>query len=193
MPAALSRAVADFLSRPARSSRRQEEVQLWCARKLALHGLPGAEIEVALPGAYRAKNWDVGKLAGGEPRLAISCKSIISNISGTVPNRLDDMLGEAVNLHRAYPRCVIGYLLFLSEVDRKNNKPVGEWFDRCGERLELCFPRLSSRAAPERWESICLLSLPDSRSPKRYTAYPGCDDLDEFFARLVEQYRLRFP
>ena len=70
--------------------------QKYCCAELAARGGDGAQIEVAMPGRYRVKRWDVGLLVGGEPRLGISCKSIVSNFSGTVPNRVDDMLGEAV-------------------------------------------------------------------------------------------------
>lgn len=192
LPRRLGRALDDFRSRPPRSSRRQIEVQRWCVSQLSRRGVKGAQVEVSLPGAYRNKNWDVALVVDNKPRLAISCKSIVSNIAGTVPNRLDDMLGEAVNLHRAYPSCVIGYLLFLSERDMSSGTPAGEWFDRCGQRLALCYPRLSPGNPHERWEAISLCLLPDAAPASRYTPFSGCDDLNPFFSRLVDRYNLRF-
>ncbi len=107
-----------FRLRHARASNRQEPIQTYCCEELHRRGLLGARIEVILPGAYRDKVWDVGRLAdSGEVTLGISCKSIISNHAGTVPNRIDDMLGEAVNLHRRWPRAVIGYLFMMARTD----------------------------------------------------------------------------
>ena len=70
-----------------------------------------------MAGAYRTKKWDVGLVEKGKPVLGISCKSIVSNHGGTVPNRVDDMLGEAANVHRAYPKAVLGYLFMMSRID----------------------------------------------------------------------------
>ncbi len=106
-----------FRARHPRASNRQEDIQLYCVQELTKRGLIGASIEVIMPGFYRAKAWDVGLIVDGEPRLGISCKSIISNHAGTVPNRVDDMLGEAVSLHRAHPRAVLGYLFMMSRLD----------------------------------------------------------------------------
>src|SRR4051812_5922318 len=106
----LAEAMVAFRERQARASNRQEAIQLYCCAELKRRGLDGAEIEVPMPARYRNKKWDVGLMVDGEPRLGISCKSIVSNHGGTVPNRVDDMLGEAVSLHRAYPKAVLGYL-----------------------------------------------------------------------------------
>src|SRR3954469_22566420 len=98
----------EFRKRHPRASNRQEAIQRYCVNELERRGLRGADIEVIMPGYYRNKAWDVGLVDGGEPVLGISCKSIVSNHAGTVPNRVDDMLGEAVSLHRAFPRAVLG-------------------------------------------------------------------------------------
>src|SRR4051812_39394024 len=110
----LAEAMQLFRLRHARDSTRQHAIQRFCCAELKKRGLQGAQIEVAMPAHYRTKKWDVGLVVDGEPRLGISCKSIVSNHPGTVPNRVDDMLGEAVSLHRAYPRAVLGYLFMMS-------------------------------------------------------------------------------
>src|SRR4051794_20017968 len=117
----LAAAMEEFRTRHPRASNRQEAIQLYCVAEIEKRGLHGADIEVPMPGYYREKKWDVGLLVGDEPRLAISCKSIVSNHGGTVPNRVDDMLGEAASLPRAFPRAVLGYLFMMSRRDESQN------------------------------------------------------------------------
>lgn len=167
-----------------------KEVQRWCVDRLAAAGLPGAEIEQTLPCFYRPKDWDVALWGGEEPQLAISCKSIVLNHSGTVPNRLDDMLGEAVSLHRAFPNAVIGYLIIIADQDK--GKQMDEWFRICGERLKLCGPRLAPSEPAERFEGICLMQMPLGRSLDWLKHHPDCDSHSDFFARLASRHRSRF-
>ena len=192
IPVKLGRALEDFQSRPDRDPQRQIEVQRWCVNQLRLKGVEGALTEVQLPGAYRAKNWDVALVSGGEPQLAISCKSIVRNIPGTVPNRLDDMLGEAVNLHREFPKAVIGYLILLGATDGRDDKNMDHWFDRCGARLGLCGPRQSADQHAEKWEALCLLQRPLGHEMSWMKSHPACDQLPGFFSRLAAQHQLRF-
>jgi hypothetical protein len=39
----------------------------------------------------------------GKFRLLVSLKSLWKNASGTVPNRIDDLMGEAVNIQQLAP------------------------------------------------------------------------------------------
>lgn len=71
-----------------------------------LRGGSGGELTVA--GLARSKDWDVAFDFAGKPRLLLSLKSIWANASGTVPNRLDDLMGEAANVQQRSPEVVIG-------------------------------------------------------------------------------------
>jgi len=169
-------------------------VQNWCVGQLAARGLAGARTEVALTGSYRTKNWDVALVAGDEVRLAISTKSIVRNIAGTVPNRLDDMLGEAANLHRLHPRAVIGYFLVMSEQEMSAGaRDSAIWFDRCGQRIALAAGRHSPTGPAEQWEGACALRAPLGTTAA--AAVPRHDDLcsvsglfDLLAARVSERF-----
>jgi hypothetical protein len=64
----------------------------FCVQELHTRGLQNVHTEVAVPGAGRAKQWDVAWEYDGKYRLGISLKSLLKNIPGTVPNRLDDLM-----------------------------------------------------------------------------------------------------
>lgn len=67
-------------------------------RPFAREGLPGVRggkaNEVGIRGLGRQKDWDLAYVLAGKPRLLISLKSILKNLSGVVPNRLDDLMGR---------------------------------------------------------------------------------------------------
>ena len=67
----------------------------YCVQELEARGVVGVELEASIPGAGRSKQWDVAWQYDGKYRLGISLKSILKNLAGTVPNRIDD-------LHRRY-------------------------------------------------------------------------------------------
>src|SRR5690242_11088031 len=79
------------------SGNRLQALGEFCVQELAVRGMPGALMEQELPGGGRQKNWDVAWKYDGKFRLAISLKSILKNLSGTVPNRVDDLMGEVAN------------------------------------------------------------------------------------------------
>lgn len=166
------------------------EIQRWCVTELSKAGVEGALIEQTVPCYYRDKDWDVALWGQEEPQLAISTKSIVRNLAGTVPNRLDDMLGEAVSLHRAFPRAVIGYLLIMADEDEGKNKD--DWFQTCGNRLALCGPRLDEGEPAERWEALCLMQMPLGRDESWLKHHPACDTHTQFFERLAAAHRGRF-
>jgi Restriction endonuclease XhoI len=206
----------EFRLRHVRASTRQEAIQQFCCDELAARGLEGAFVEVNLSGAYRTKKWDVGLVVDDEPRLGISCKSIISNHGGTVPNRVDDMLGEAVNLHREWPDAVIGWLFMMSRVDESvaairkrakataNGVPLAEierkaradgdaWFERLGESVSRASGRVSRDDLPERFEAVSCSLLEFDRPPPFPVKYhPKTPDPDDFFDLLVAIYKSRF-
>lgn len=201
-----------FRARHPRASNRQEDIQLYCVQELTKRGLIGASIEVIMPGFYRAKAWDVGLIVDGEPRLGISCKSIISNHAGTVPNRVDDMLGEAVSLHRAYPRAVLGYLFMMSRLDEskatqarttqlgassarstKLRDDADRWFERLVESVSRASGRTGPDDVPEKFEVVSCSQIDFDLDPYGVIVHTGALSPDKFFDELVAIYRQRFP
>lgn len=208
----LPEAMQKFREKDPRASNRQEAIQLYCCSELAKRGLAEAAIEVPMPGHYRDKKWDVGLIVDGEPRLGISCKSIVSNHGGTVPNRVDDMLGEAVSLHRAYPEAVLGYLFMMSR--RDESRSTEERTDREGgltparlaklqdaadiwfERLVRSVSRASGRTGPDDWlekfEVVSCSQIDFDVDPYGVVIHEEGLSPDDFFDRLVELYHERF-
>jgi hypothetical protein len=208
----LPAAMQVFRARHPRASNRQEEIQKLCCTELAKRGLDGAQIEVTMPGFYRPKKWDVGLVVDGEPRLGISCKSIISNHAGTVPNRVDDMLGEAVSLHRAHPNAVLGYLFMMSRRDesaateaktlseggmtshrlQKLHADADLWFERLVESVSKASGRTDADDVPEKFEVVSCSQIDFDLDPYGVVIHEGALSPDDFFGRLVEIYRERF-
>ena len=95
----------------ATSTARLEVLADFCVQELHHRGLKGVEKEAAVPGAGREKRWDVAWEYDGKYRLGISLKSLLRNLRGTVPNRIDDMIGEVTNaqLYLARDRARIHY------------------------------------------------------------------------------------
>ncbi len=117
----------------------------YCVEQLALRGLRDAETEVRLPGGGRPKNWDVAWKLHGKYRLGISLKSILHNLPGTVPNRIDDLMGEVANLQMYSPEIVIGYMIVVDvSADSHSDARGGTWCDLLQQRLS----NLSNRKAP---------------------------------------------
>jgi len=209
----LAEAIRLFKEKSPRASNRQEAIQLYCCVELEKRGLTDVKIETDMPGAYRTKKWDVGRVVDGEPTLGISCKSIISNHAGTVPNRVDDMLGEAANLHRIFPGAVLGYLFMMSRVDeskdtKKKTEKLGGmtperleklrqdgdmWFERLVESVN----RASNRTGPddyrEKFEAVSCSQADFMCEPYEVVVHEGGLSPDAFFDRLAEIHRERFP
>lgn len=144
----LEAAVADAATRPAQDSSRLTAIADYCKNSLEELGLPGVRGgsggELAVKGLARTKNWDVAYEFAGKFRLLISLKSIWRNIAGTVPNRLDDLMGEAANIQQVRPEIVIGYvLLFDKSQDRKRQDGL-LW----SEFFEAAVRRIAVRGAP---------------------------------------------
>ncbi|HEX5385595.1 MAG TPA: hypothetical protein VFW66_02725, partial [Gemmatimonadales bacterium] len=96
--------------RPVQSPDRLLALANYVKAQLAEHGLPNASGgtggELCVPGLARQKNWDVAYEFAGKYRLLISLKSMWSNAAGTVPNRIDDHMGEIANVQQLHPEIV---------------------------------------------------------------------------------------
>lgn len=113
----------------------------YAIQQLTHYGLPGvhggSQGELAVQGLARVKNWDVAYEFHKKPRLLVSMKSIWANVSGTVPNRLDDMMGEAANVQQLAPEVVIGYvMIFDVKNDTKRKEDNLMWSEFCHQGIK---------------------------------------------------------
>ena len=84
-------------------------------------------------------------MLAGKPRLLVSLKSILKNLAGTVPNRLDDLIGEAANVQQLSPEIVIGYVVIMDEAqDSRRRDMSGTWSDHFESNLR----KIAIRKAP---------------------------------------------
>jgi hypothetical protein len=163
----------------------------YCVDQLAIRGLPNTKVEQTLPGGAREKNWDIAWFLHGKVRLAISLKSILENIPGTVPNRIDDLIGETANLQMFSPEVIVGYLLvFDVSKDQFSKKHGSRWIDVLEGRLQ----KLSGREMPA-WgvgmvEAAYVVQVDFSSGPTLLTSQA---QVDPFFDILVKQARERNP
>jgi hypothetical protein len=132
----------------------------------------------------------------GKPRLLISLKSIWRNVSGTVPNRIDDLMGEAANVQQMSPEVVTGYIMLF---DRSQDSVRAEDGILWSEYMKCCLQRLCIRKAPM-WNQGLLEGC--WFIPFDSTAAPGsrvCNSAQArvegaaFFASLIQELRVREP
>jgi len=160
-------------------------------QELAARGLAGATIDPEIPGFARAKDWDVAWIHNGKARLAISLKSILKNLGGTVPNRIDDLIGEVANLQMYSPETAIGYaMLFDVGKDGPSKKHGCTWGELFRERLR----SISSRKAPH-WtigtiEASAFIEVDFSKGAKLVS---GAEGLPQMFDTLVGLVKERNP
>lgn len=200
MTLSLSAAVDDFLLRAKQDSGRMNAVADYCKNAFALAGLPGVRggqaDEVGIRGLGRQKDWDLAYVLAGKPRLLVSLKSILNNLSGTIPNRLDDLMGEAANVQQLSPETVVGYVVIVDEAANSSRRDgTGTWIDFFEEALE----RIAIRRAPL-WnqgliEGVWLIRI-DSRLPPGMRVLEA-NDIDargtNFFRNLIAELHLREP
>ncbi len=126
--------IQSLLDKPTQSPQRLSALADYLTRQLAKEGLPGAQggstSELSVPGIARSKNWDIAYEFAGKFRLLISLKSMLKNISGTVPNRLDDLQGEIANVQQLRPEIVIGYVILFDVAEDTRRQEDGRmWSD----------------------------------------------------------------
>ncbi len=163
----------------------------FCVDQLAARGLVGVGKETALPGAGRPKSWDVSWFYDGKVRLAISLKSLLKNLGGTVPNRIDDLMGEVANLQLYSPEVAIGYLMvFDLQADSVRRDDELTW----SAFMERQLRGLAGRRPPA-WtigtiEAVAFVRVDFSSGPHLLTQTAETDD---FFDQLVDQAKARNP
>lgn len=173
------------------STRRLDGLARFCIAELADRGLGGAVTEAKLPGGGREKSWDVAWSMDDKPRLAISLKSLLKNLGGTVPNRVDDLMGEVTNVQMYSPEIVTGYIMLFNVAEDTHSSLHGcTW----SELLKRRITRLSGRQPPS-WsigmiEASLFLEVDFSQGPRLVS---GAADAAPFFDRLVAAVRDRNP
>ena len=163
----------------------------YCVQELARRGLQGAEAEVTIPGGGREKQWDVAWKLHEKYRLAVSLKSILRNPAGTVPNRIDDLMGEVANVQMYSPEIVLGYLMvFDVSQDSASTRHASTWCQLLRQRLG----ELSGRRAPS-WsvgmiEAFAMIEVDFSQGAK---ILGGEQAVHRMFDSLVQEVRRRNP
>lgn len=168
----LQSAIDRLLASRAQDSTRLNGLADLVVRGLQSRGLVGARGgslgEVSVRGFGRAKAWDVSWIAGQKPRVLVSLKSILKNFSGTVPNRLDDLMGEVANVQLLFPEVVIGYITLLDEAANSERRADDGHGDTWADHFQVRAQALARRGAPA-WgagliEALWVVKI-DSRRP----------------------------
>ena len=144
----LSDVIDEVATKSKTDSGRLAPLANYAKEQFAHYGLPdvcgGSGGELVVEGLGRRKAWDVAYRFSGKFRLLVSLKSMWKNASGTVPNRLDDLMGEAANVQQLAPELVIGYILVFDTVADSVRKDGTLWSAFFEEGVE----RLAVRGAP---------------------------------------------
>jgi len=195
----LESALIDFYRRPSQAANRMGPIQEVVKAELESRCQTlGSQVEVSLEkpvrGKHRSKNWDVVLYFARRPQLAVSTKSIMANVAGTVPNRIDDAMGECVNVHAHDPGMVLGYLFVMNATPASQKTRDGRsWTDVFAESLASFSGRRSERDAPELFEAATLLPVDFTTQPPQIAFHPRLLDWSAFFDILVGQVRARNP
>ena len=172
----------------------------YAKQELGRFGLPGARGgdsgELRVAGIGRSKAWDVAFEFAGKFRLLISLKSMWKNISGTVPNRLDDLMGEVANVQQFMPEVVIGYILVFDATQDSVRQEDGLTWSAF---FEEAIRRISIRKAPL-WnqgllEGFWFIRF-DSGKPKGTRIIdPSATEAqgERFFKALIDELHRREP
>jgi hypothetical protein len=167
--------------------------------QLGAHGLPGAiggtSGELKVTGLARTKAWDVAYQFAGKFRLLISLKSIWKNAAGTVPNRLDDHMGEVANIQQLRPEIVIGYVVVFdvtADGRRQDGVMWSDYFEQALGRIAIRKAPLWNQGLLEGFWFIRFDSQKPTGSrivnPDRVTAQGTA-----FFEALISELRRREP
>jgi hypothetical protein len=172
------------------STKRLSKLAEVCVHALGTRGLHGARAEVRIPGGGREKDWDIAWEHDAKFRLVISLKSILKNLAGTVPNRLDDAMGETANIQLYSPEIVTGYIVI---VDVSQDVPAEEghpWTDKLAANLTRLSGRRAPYWAPGTFESFALVKVDFSIGPRILS---GESELHRLLDELVAETIRRNP
>lgn len=199
MAVSLSDAVDDLHRRPTQDPGRLDMLARYCVEAFQSAGLPGVRggkaDEVGIRGLGRQKDWDLAYVLAGKPRLLISLKSILKNLAGTVPNRLDDLMGETANVQQLSPEIVIGYVVIVDGAADSRRRAGNTWADHFESNLR----KIAIRKAPL-WnqgliEGAWLIRIDSGQPPGQRIAAPRDAEGQgtSFFRALLDELYLREP
>jgi hypothetical protein len=128
--------------------------------------------------------------------LLISLKSILKNLSGVVPNRLDDLMGEVANVQQLSPELVTGYVVIMDEAGNTSRRDGdGTWIDHFEANLR----KIAIRRAPL-WnqgliEAAWLIRIDSRRRAGQRVIEATAADAEGvgFFRALLDELYLREP
>ena len=196
----LEAAIDGLLSRPATSTLRLQDLADLLKSLLDRAGLPGvrggSSGELSVPGLSRPKNWDIAYEFAGKFRLLVSLKSMLKNISGSVPNRIDDLQSELANVQQLRSEIVIGYVVLLDVVEDKARKEDGEmwsdWFEQALRRLAI---RKAPLWNPGLMEGLWFIRFDSRRASGERLVDPTRVEREggEFIRALLCELQLREP
>ncbi len=173
------------------STKRLASLAETCVHYLERAGLPGAETEVTIPGGGREKDWDVAWRWAGKYRLVLSLKSLLKNIAGTVPNRIDDAMGETTSIQLYSPEVVTGYVMVIDRsIDRISRKHGSSWIELLRSRLTKLSGRRAPYWSPGTFEGFAIIEVDFSSGPD---IVAGSDDLQTMIEQLAEETKVRNP
>lgn len=146
---------------------------------------------MTIPAGGRDKDWDVAWRWAGKYRLVISLKSILKNLSGTVPNRIDDAMGETTSIQLYSPEVVSGYVMvFDCGQDKMSNKHGSPWVEYLRDRLQRLSGRRAPYWSPGTFEAFSIIEVDFREGPCIRT---GIADFEAMLDRLVEETVVRNP
>jgi len=160
-------------------------LQAYLAKQLEIRGVGDRwAIDGAVPGFVRTKDIDMVAWRADQPVVAISCKSLFRNPGGTVPNRLDDAIGEAVNLRKRWPAIRLGYVMIFDMRIAKPGPRSQDW----SLALQAGILRLTNNESPPPIIDSAALFLVEAVRPK-FSLGPVEPTLefDGFFDRLLRR------
>ncbi|MDQ3509743.1 MAG: hypothetical protein M3494_17330 [Actinomycetota bacterium] len=196
----IENAIDEVIKNKPQSSSRLSPVADFAIEQFDQHGLPGVKGgsggELRIGGLARSKDWDVAYDFAGKPRLLLSLKSIWNNAGGSVPNRIDDLMGEASNVQQLSPEIVIGYIvLFDTKADSKRRTDDLNW----SQFFEAAVKSVAIRRAPI-WnqgllEGTWFIRFDSRRSKGERILDPpkASDEGDAFFSALLRELKIREP
>jgi hypothetical protein len=203
LPLTLSDAVDEIKERHKNDSSRLQSLAEYAVQELDHFGLPGAiggASELTVRGWGRDKDWDVAYNFAGKDRLLISLKSLWKNASGTVPNRIDDLMGESANVQQMSPEIVIGYiLLFDKKCDKPRRPKKGDqkmmWSQYFEQRVKIIAQRRAPLWNQGMIEGCWFVLIDSAQPPARRIVDPEKAAIEgaTFFRALLSELRLREP
>lgn len=196
----LEDAIDEIVHRSPQASDRLNSLADFSIEQLEQYGLPGARggssSELSIKGLARSKRWDVAYDFAGKPRFLLSLKSIWRNAGGTVPNRIDDLMGETANVQQISPEIVVGYiLLFDAKADSIRREDGLYW----SEYFESAVKSIAIRKAPV-WnqgllEGTWFIKFDSRKSKGSRVLDPekAQNEGEAFFSALLRELKIREP